>query len=93
MKYQNRLRRINLILFIVMLVMLIIHVQILVNFNRQVITVHGNDSESKAYMEISDRENSTSSWLKRDFPLTEDRTVDLIGQTVDENLYNNSGNG
>ena len=91
MKDQSLLRRISIILFVVMLVMFIVHVQILVRFNSQVITVHGNDSSRSSYMEISDRENSTSSWLKRGFRLTEDQTVDLTGQTIDETLYNNSG--
>ena len=91
MKDQNRLRRISIVLFVVMLVMFVVHVQILVNFNRQVLNVHGNDSSSKSYMEINDRDNSTSSWLKRGFRLTEGRTVNLTGQTVDETLYNNSG--
>ena len=91
MKDQSFLRRISIALFVVMLLMFIVHVQILVHFNRQVITVHGNDTTGSSYMEINDRENSTSSWLKRDFPLTEESTVDLIGQTVDETLYNNSG--
>ena len=91
MKDQNRLRRISIVLFVVMLVMFVVHVQILVNFNRQVLNVHGNDSSSKSYMEINDRDNSTSSWLKHGFRLTEGRTVNLTGQTVDETLYNNSG--
>ena len=60
-------------------------------FNRQELDVHGNDSSSKAYMEIDPRANSTSKWLKRDYPLAEDRTADLTGQTIDETLYNNSG--
>ena len=91
MKDQSFLKRISIVLFVIMLVMFIVHVQILVHFNRQVITVHGNDQSGSSYMEINDRENSTSSWLKRDFPLTEESTVDLIGQTIDETLYNNSG--
>ena len=91
MKDQSFLRRISIILFVVMLVLFIVHVQILVHFNRQVVTVHGNDNSGSSYMEINDRENSTSSWLKRGFQLTEDKTVDLTGQTVDETLYNNSG--
>lgn len=91
MKDQSFLKRISIVLFVIMLVMFIVHVQILVHFNRQVITVHGNDRSGSSYMEINDRENSTSSWLKRDFPLTEESTVDLIGQTIDETLYNNSG--
>ena len=91
MKDQNRFMRISIILFIVMLVMFVVHVQILVTFNRQVVNVHGNDSSGKSYMEINYRDNSTSSWLKRGFQLTEDKTVDLTGQTVDATLYNNSG--
>jgi len=91
MKDQSFLRRISIVLFVVMLVMFIVHVQVMVHFNRQVVTVHGNDSTGTSYMEINDRENSTSSWLKRGFQLTEDKTVDLIGQTIDETLYNNSG--
>ena len=73
MKDQSFLRRISIILFVVMLVMFIVHVQILVHFNQQVITVHGNDSTGSAYMEINDRENSTSSWLKREFLMTDGR--------------------
>ena len=65
MKDQNRLRRISMILLIVTLVMLIVHIQILVTFNRQVFYVHGNDTGSESYMDINYRDNSTSSWLKR----------------------------
>ena len=53
--------------------------------------MHGNDSSQKAYMDIDARGNSTSRWEKRDFPLTEDETVSLIGETIDQILYNNSG--
>ena len=91
MKGQTGLRRISMICFIVMLVAFVMHVQILVSFNRQVVAVHGNDSSSQAYMAIDARDNSTSSWKKRDYPLTEEQTVDLIGQTIDQTLYNNSG--
>ena len=91
MKEQSFFRRISILCFIAMLIMFIVHVQLLVMFNRQELNVHGNSSGSKAYMEIDARANSTSKWLKRDFPLAEDRTVDLTGQTIDETLYNNSG--
>ena len=76
---------------LVTLVMLIVHVQILVTFNRRGDNVHGNDTGSKSYMDINYRDNSTSSWLKRGFAMTDGSIVDLIGQTVDETLYNNSG--
>ena len=62
MKGQTGLRRISMICFIVMLVAFVMHVQILVSFNRQVVTVHGNDSSSQVYMAIDARDNSTSSW-------------------------------
>ena len=91
MKDQSGLRRISIICFFLMLVMLIVHVQILVAFNRQTVNVHGNDSSSNAYMEINSRENSTSSWLKRGFRMKNNPPVDLTGQTIDQNLYNNSG--
>ena len=91
MKDQTRFRRISIICFVVMLVMFVIHVQILVTFNQQELNVHGNDSSQNAYMEIDSRNNTTSRWEKRDFPLTEDETVNLIGQTIDQTLYNNSG--
>ncbi len=35
-------------------------------------------------MEIDSRANSTSKWLKRDFRLTEEQTVDLTGQTIEK---------
>ena len=71
--------------------MLIVHVQILVMFNQRELAVQGNDNSSNAYMEIDPRAGSTSRWEKRDYPLTEDRAVDLIGETIDGTLYNNSG--
>ena len=61
--------------------MLVVHIQLLAVFNRRELSIQGNDSSQTAYMEIDPRTNSTSRWLKRDFPLTEDRTVDLTGQT------------
>ncbi len=91
MKNQTLLKRISIILFVLMLVAFILHVQFLIRFNLHIEHVHGNDSSSPSYMDINYRENSTSSWLKRDFQLTEEKTVDLTGQTIDETLYNNSG--
>ena len=91
MKDQAGLKRICIICLIAMLVMFIVHVQVLVMFNQRELTVQGKDSASIVYMEIDDRENATSRWLKRDYPLTEERTVDLYGQTIDGVLYNNSG--
>ena len=91
MKDQAALRRISIICLIAALVMFVVHVQILVMFNQTGQTVQGNDSTAGAYMNIDFRGNSTSRWEKRDFPLSEDQTVNLIGQTVDGVLANNSG--
>ena len=91
MKDQTVFRRISIIFFIAMLVMFVVHVQILVMFNRQELKVHGNDSSGKIRMEIDPRASNTSKWLKRDYQLTEDQRVDLTGQTIDESLYNDSG--
>lgn len=91
MKDQAWLRRICIICLVSTLVMFIVHVQVLVVFNQREQTVRGNDSSSSAYMDIDTRDSSTSSWLKRDFPLKEGETVDLTGQTIDATLYNKSG--
>ena len=90
-KDQTGLRRISILFFIAMLVMFVVHVQILVMFNRQEVNIHGNDTSGSASMVIDPRAASTSKWLKRDFPLSEGRTVDLTGQTIDETICNNSG--
>lgn len=87
MKDQAGLKRICIICFIAMLIMFVVHIQILVMFNQREVTVHGNDSDSNAYMAIDSRANATSKWQKRDFSLTEDRTVDLNGQTIDGTMY------
>lgn len=89
-KDHSGLRRISIILFFVMLVVFVAHIQILALFNQRELGIHGN-SGGPTYMEIDARANSTSQWLKRDYPLTVDEKVDLIGQTVDGTLYNNSG--
>ena len=90
-KDHTGLRRISIFLFFAALVLLVVHIQILSMFNRKELSIHGNDSSSNAYMEIDSRANSTSKWLKRDFQLSDGQTADLTGQTIDETLYNNSG--
>lgn len=41
-------------------------------------------------MTIDARADSTSTWLKRSFALDDGREVDLIGQTIDGTLRNES---
>ena len=89
---QNRLRQVSLALFFLCLLMLAVHIESLVRFNHRQIRVMGglNDSEGSVRMEIDARADSTSTWLKRSFGLDDGRTVDLIGQTIDGTLYNQS---
>ena len=88
---QNRLRRLNAILFVLSLILLVVHTETLVRFNRQVFHIHGNDSSGDVQMDIDARADSTSTWLKRSFQMDDGSEVDLIGQTIDGTLYNQSG--
>jgi len=91
MKDQNRLRRLSFILFFLSLIVLVIHIESLVRFNRQVVQLHGNESSGGVQMEIDARADSTSTWLKRSFVLDDGQEVDLIGQTIDGTMRNQSG--
>lgn len=58
-------------------------------FNKTDHTTTGADTSQATYLQFSDREDSTSKWLKRDFDLY-GRKVDLQAQTIDGTLVNNS---
>ena len=88
---QNRLRRISVILFFLSLVLLVFHMESLLRFNGRAVHLQGNDSSRSVNMEIDARADSTSTWLKRSFLLDDGREVDLIGQTIDGTLSNQSG--
>lgn len=88
---QNRFRRLSVILLFLSLIMLIIHIETLVRFNKREISIHGNDGSAPVYMEIDARTDSTSTWLKRSFVMDDGSEVDLTGQTIDGTLYNQSG--
>ncbi|MCR4890950.1 MAG: hypothetical protein K5989_02010 [Lachnospiraceae bacterium] len=90
--FQKKAYRITLFLApIVIIILFIIQFVILHHFNSQKNIIEGLDESREAYIDIQNRQDSTSSWLKRDFQLG-DRTVDLNGKTVDAILYNNSDN-
>ena len=89
---QNRLKRLSIILFILTLIVLVIHMESLVRFNRQEFHVHGDEVTEGVQMEINAREDSTSTWLKRSFIMDDGKTVNLTGQTTDGTLRNQSGN-
>ena len=88
---QNRLKRFSIILFLLLLIMLVIHMESLVRFNRREIHIQGNTSSDGVHMEIDARADSTSTWLKRSFHMDDGQEVNLIGQTIDGTLYNQSG--
>lgn len=88
---QNRFRRLSVILLFLSLIMLVIHIETLIRFNKREISVHGNDESALVRMEIDARADSTSTWLKRSFVLDDGSEVDLTGQTIDGTLYNQSG--
>ena len=88
---QNRFRQISIILFVLSLITLAVHIESLVKFNRHEFQIHGNSSAGEVQMKIDVRENSTSTWLKRAFPLSATQLVDLTGQTIDGVFHNGSG--
>ena len=85
---QNIFRRVSVILFFLSLMMLAIHMESNVRFNRRDFQLHGCDASSPVRMEIDARKDSTSTWLKRSFRLDDTRIVDLTGQTIDGTLQN-----
>ena len=59
----NRLKQISITLFILSLVMLIVHMESMIRFNRHEVEIHGNDDSGTVRMEIDARADSTSTWL------------------------------
>ena len=90
MNNQNRFRQLCFILFFLCLIVLVVHIESLIRFNRQTHHIHGNDDSGDIRMIIDARADSTSSWLKRSFTMDNGRKVDLIGQTIDGTLDNQS---
>lgn|GEM_PF-5191972 len=87
---HTRFRQLSIVLFCLFLIVLVIHMESNVRFNRQVNSVHGNDAGAAVNMAIDAREDSTSTWLKRSFPMNDGTLVDLTGQTIDGTLRNGS---
>ena len=58
-------------------------------FNKTEHSASGADPAQPTYLEFNNREDSTSTWVKRDYNL-HGETVDLLAQTVDGTFVNNS---
>lgn len=65
------------------------HVVSVISYNNRDHMTRDADDSKKVFMALSDRKDSTSTWLKRDFDMN-GRTVDLTGQTIDGVLTNRS---
>ena len=77
------------VLALAILLTLVWHVTSTVMFNNTVHTVKGADDKQPSYLAFGNREDSTSSWVKRDFDLY-GKKVDLQANTIDGVFYNHS---
>ncbi|MBQ7677579.1 MAG: hypothetical protein IJT32_05030 [Lachnospiraceae bacterium] len=75
---------------IAILLLLFMQIFFVTRFNERKYTVKGTDDTQPTYMALDPREDSTSTWLKRDF-YWKGKTYDLNAQTIDGVLHNNSG--
>ncbi len=66
----------------------IIHFLYVRNVNSTIHATKGADKSNYIYMDLGERGESTSTWLKRDYSLYYSK-VNLTGTTVDGTLYNN----
>lgn len=86
---QEGTKKVLAILALVILLVLVWHVASTVMFNNTVHIVKGADDTKPSYLAFGNREDSTSSWVKRDFDLY-GKKVDLQANTIDGVFYNRS---
>ena len=87
---QNLTIRRLLILGAVIIILLLIWQVVYTNlFNQRVYTAEGPAPDSATYLYLNPRDDSTSTWLKRDFRW-KDISCDLKAQTIDGIFYNRS---
>ena len=78
------------ILAVAIIIAVVGHVVSVMSYNSKVYRAHGHDDRKSVFMDLDERADSTSSWLKRDFDMNGEK-VDLSGQTFDGVLKNASG--
>ena len=86
---QEWMKKMLAVLAVLIIAVLVCHIVSVVSFNQHEYVVQGADDASPSYLSINNREDSTSTWVKRDFDLY-GKTVDLLAQTFDATLYNRS---
>ena len=86
---SNATKKILVILLVVIIAGAIAQILYINAYNQQVHTVSGADNAQATYLDTHNRDDSTSQWVKRGYAL-HGNSVDLLAQTVDGTLYNNS---
>ena len=66
---QEGIKKALAIVAIIILVILVGHMVETTSFNSKVHEAKGPDDSKASYMDFADRQDSTSSWVKRDFEL------------------------
>ena len=77
------------ILGVAIIIAAIGHIVSVITYNSKEHMTQGADDSKQAVMALNDREDSTSTWLKREFDMN-GKKVDLTGQTFDGVLTNKS---
>ena len=84
---RENIKKLLAVLTLIIAVILIGHVASIISFNEKIHTVFGADDSHESYLNMDSRNDSTSSWVKRNFDLY-GQTVDLNAQTIDGTFYN-----
>ena len=87
---REKARKILIVLLVCLLAGIMGQMVYIISYNNRVHTVEGADAAQAAYVDIHNRDNATSQWIKRDFAL-KGQTVNLNGRTVDGTFINHSG--
>ena len=89
-KRREKVRKILIVLLVCLLAGVMGQTVYIISYNNRVHTVEGADAAQAAYVDIHNRDDATSQWIKRDFAL-KGQTVNLNGRTVDGTFINHSG--
>ena len=87
---REKVRKILIVLLVCLLAGIMGQTVYIISYNNRVHTVEGADAAQAAYVDIHNRDDATSQWIKRDFAL-KGQTVNLNGRTVDGTFINHSG--
>ncbi|MCR5452872.1 MAG: hypothetical protein K6F00_09615 [Lachnospiraceae bacterium] len=86
---EEKAKKFLAILLVIIILVTIAHIVSVVSFNQAPHSIKDSEEQGDVTFALKNREDSTSSWLKRDFNLYGE-TVDLKAQTLDATIFNNS---